>query len=274
MEDIPLIGLGTWENEDKQTCIKSVKTALEVGYRHVDTAQYYENESWVGKGIAAADVPREDCTVATKVHTDLHGLAYDEVIEGAEASLDALGLEYLDILYVHWPVGNYDAAETLAAFDELRDRGRIEQIGVSNFSVEQVEQAREQLTSPLFALQVEMHPLLPQSELLAHAQDHDYYLVAYSPLARGRVFDVPEIQSIAEKHDVSEAQVSLAWLLSKDNVRVIPKASSEAHIQDNLEALNLDLSDDDLRRIDAIDERERLIERQGAPWLEEGANKS
>lgn len=269
MSDFPAIGLGTWQNTDPEICIDSVRTALEAGYRHIDTAQYYENEQAVGEGIAQAAVPREEITVATKVHAEKFGLAYDEVIEGLEVSLDRLGLEYLDLLYVHWPVGNYAAAETMPAFDELVDRGRINHVGVSNFSIDLLDEARAHLESPLFAHQVETHPLLGQDDLIAHAQDHDYRHVAYSPLARGNIFEIADIADIAEKHAVSPAQVSLAWLLSKDNVHAIPKASSEDHIRDNFGALDLDLTAEDIERIDDLDRTERFIEREGAPWLAE-----
>ena len=269
MSGLPAIGLGTWQNTDPETCISSVSTALEAGYRHIDTAQYYGNEEAVGEGIARADVPRDEIVVATKIHAEKFGLAYDEVIEGLEVSLDRLGLDSLDLLYVHWPVGNYDAAETMPAFDELVDRGLIDRVGVSNFSIELLDEARKHLESPLFAHQAETHPLLPQDELVSHAQEHDYHHVAYSPLARGDVFDVPEIQDIAEKHDASAAQVSLAWLLSKDNVVTVPKASSEAHIRDNLGALDLELTADDVERIDNLERTERFVEREDAPWLDE-----
>lgn len=269
MRGLPAIGLGTWQNTDRETCIDSVSTALEAGYRHVDTAQYYGNEEVVGEGIARADVPRDEIVVATKVHAEKFGLAYDEVIEGLEVSLDRLGLDSLDLLYVHWPVGNYDAAETMPAFDELLDRELIDHVGVCNFSIELLEEARDHLESPLFAHQAETHPLLPRDDLVAHAQKHDYHYVAYSPLARGSVFDVPEIRDIAERHGVSPARVSLAWLLRKDNVAAIPKSSSEGHIRDNLRALDLELTADDVDRIDDIDRTERFVERQGAPWLDE-----
>ncbi|MFB6152580.1 MAG: aldo/keto reductase [Haloarculaceae archaeon] len=267
METLPPIGLGTWQNTDPGVCRETVRTALEAGYRHVDTAQFYGNEEHVGAGIEAAAVPREAVVVASKVHPEKFGLAYDEVVEGLEVSLDRLGLDYLDLLYVHWPLGNYDPAETLPAFDDLRDRGLIDHVGVSNFSVELLDEAREHLDSPLFAHQAEMHPLCPQPELVADAQRHGYDFVAYSPLARGNVFDLPAVRAVAEKHGASEARVSLAWLLSKDNVRAVPKASSEAHVRDNLGAVDLSLDPEDLERIESIDRTERYVERDGAPWL-------
>lgn len=266
MTALPDIGLGTWQNTDPEACIEAVRNGLECGYRHVDTAQFYHNEEYVGEGIARASVDRDDIVVATKVHPEAMGLAYDEVIDGAIASLERLGLDYLDILYVHWPVGNYEPPKTLAAFDELVDRGRVQHVGLSNFSIELLDEARSHLDTDLFAHQVEMHPLLHQTDLHADAVAHDHTLVAYSPLARGEVFDVPEIVAIADDHDVSAAQVSLAWLLAKENVCPIPKATSEAHLRDNFGALNLELDAEEIERIDAIDTEKRYVERENAPW--------
>lgn len=269
MGGLPAIGLGTWQNVDDEQCIESVRAAIEIGYRHIDTAQFYGNEELVGEGIDRADLPREELFVATKVHPESFGLGYEEVLEGIEMSLDRMGLDTLDLVYVHWPVGNYDPGETLPAFDEAVDRGLIEHVGVSNFSTRQVEEAQDHLDASLFANQVECHPLLPQPELISHSRDHDYNFVAYSPLARGDVFDVPAVRSVARKHDVSEARVSLAWLISKENVHAIPKASSVDHIEDNFGALDLELDKEDVERINEIDREERFVERDGAPWLTE-----
>jgi 2,5-diketo-D-gluconate reductase B len=260
---MPMLGLGTWENTDPEACANAVETALEMGYRHVDTAQAYGNEESVGAGIAAADVPREDVFLATKVWID--NLAYDDVLETTAESLDKLGVDYVDLLYVHWPARAYDPEETLAAFDELYDEGKIEHVGISNFEPEQVTEAIEVADTPIFANQIELHPLLQQRELRDHCADHDVELVAYSPLARGTVFDVPELNEIAEKHGVSEAQVSLAWLREK-GVTAIPKATSEGHIRDNWESRSLALDDADVEKIDAIDRTDRRVDPGFAPW--------
>jgi len=264
---IPEIGLGTWQNDDPQQCADTVQAALELGYRHVDTAHFYENESAVGDGIAAANVDRDDIVVASKVHAQKMGLDYDGVIEGAEASCDRLGVEYLDILYVHWPVLEYDAEETLAAFERLQETGLIDQIGLSNYTIELLAEAREVLGEFPFVHQGEMHPLLHRDDAVDHAQEHDYWFVAYSPLARGDVFDVAEVKEVAEKHDASPAQVSLAWSLSKENVRVIPKATSEPHLRDNLGATDLELDAEDIEKIDGIERERRYVERDDSPWL-------
>ncbi|USZ72678.1 aldo/keto reductase [Natronosalvus halobius] len=268
---MPMLGLGTWQNTDPSQCADSVRTALEMGYRHVDTAQGYDNEEYVGQGIADAtanadadaDIDREDVFLATKVATS--NLAHDDVLETTEESLAKLGVDAVDLLYVHWPINTYDAEETLAAFDELYDDGLIRNVGVSNFEPRHLQEAIDLLDAPLFANQVECHPLLPQEELRSVCADQDVELVAYSPLARGEVFDVPEIQSVAEKHDVSEAQVSLAWLREK-GVTAIPKATGQDHISDNWASLGVELDSEDLERIDGIEEVHREVDPDMAPW--------
>ena len=259
---MPALGFGTWQNDDPEQCTESVRTALDVGYRHVDTAQMYDNEAAVGEGIEAASVDREDVFLATKVWIDQ--LAHDDVLSSTEASLDRLGTDYLDLLYVHWPADAYDPEGTLSAFEELYEDGTIERIGVSNFEPEHLDAAREAIDAPIFANQVEMHPLLQQQELREYCEDADIELVAYSPLARGQVFDVDVLSDIADDHGVSEAAVSLAWLREK-GVTAIPKATGEAHIRDNWSSLTLELSADDVERIDALDERRRLIDPDFGP---------
>jgi diketogulonate reductase-like aldo/keto reductase len=254
---MPVLGLGTWENEDPEQCAESVRRALEMGYRHVDTAQIYGNEAAVGDGIAAADVPRDEIFLATKVW--ISNLGAEDAVASTEESLDKLGVDSVDLLYVHWPARTYDPADTLPAFDELVDRGLVDRVGVSNFEPEHVDRAREVLDEPVFANQVELHPLLQQERLREYAAETDLELVAYSPLIRGEVFDVPELTEVAEKHGVSEAQVSLAWLREK-GVTAIPKATSEAHVRDNWESLALDLDDEDVATIDAIDRTERRVD--------------
>nr|WP_210424972.1 aldo/keto reductase [Halorussus halobius] len=261
---MPRLGFGTWQNTDPETCADSVRQALEVGYRHVDTAQAYENEEYVGEGIAQADVDREDVFLATKVW--ISNLAHDDVLDTARESVDRLGVDALDLLYVHWPAGEYEPEGTLSALDQLYDEGLIRNVGVSNFEPRHLDEAREVLDAPVFANQVEVHPLLPQDELVEYGRKHDVNVVAYSPLARGKVFDVPEIREVADKHDVSPAQVSLAWLLQRDGVAAIPKASSEDHVRDNWAAADLDLDDEDVAKIDAIDERDRQVDPDFGPW--------
>jgi diketogulonate reductase-like aldo/keto reductase len=265
---LPDIGLGTFRMTDHDECVRAVETALDVGYRHVDTAQMYDNEAFVGEALAACfddgTVDRDDVVVATKLDTGNTG--YDDAVSTARESRDRLGLDVIDLLYVHWPIEAYDPSETLPALDDLADDGVIEAIGLSNFLPSQLETAVDRLDHDLAAHQAEMHPLLPQEELHELAVEHDHSLVAYCPIARNQVADVPALRDVADAHDATPAQVSLAWLVAKENVVPIPKAASPEHIRENLAALELDLSADEIERIDAVDTRRRLVDFPAAPW--------
>ncbi|WP_458188917.1 aldo/keto reductase [Haladaptatus sp. NG-WS-4] len=262
MREIPSPGLGTSGNSDPEQCAETVETALELGYRHVDTAQMYENEAAVGDGIARADISREDVFLATKVLPD--NLAYDDVLETTDESLDRLGVEYVDLLYVHWPMRAYDASDTLPAFDRLYEAGKARNVAVSNFTPDLLDEAREILDAPLVANQVEMHPLLQQDDLQSYADVHDLTLVAYAPIMQGDAGDVPELQTVAAKHGATPAQVSLAWLQQKPNVVPIPKSTGETHLRENLSVPQLDA--EDVAEIDAIDRERRLVDPDEAPW--------
>ncbi|ELY31266.1 aldo/keto reductase [Natrialba magadii ATCC 43099] len=234
-----------------------IETALEYGYRHLDTAQIYGNEAVVGDGLSQSSVPRADVTVATKVWAD--SLAPDDVHRTTAESLDRLGLEFVDLLYVHRPIEAYDPEETLPAFETLCDAGTIGGIGVSNFSREELETVHSVLDTPIAAHQVEYHPLFQPDELLAHAREHGYPLVAYSPLANGQARQVDALVDIAEDHETTAEAVCLAWLLAKDGVVTIPKSSSADHLRANLEAQDLELSPAECERIDTIDRTKELF---------------
>ncbi|MFB6135217.1 MAG: aldo/keto reductase [Halobacteriaceae archaeon] len=257
------VGLGTARNTDPEQCAESVRAALEAGYRHVDTAQDYDNEAYVGDGVERADVPREEVFLATKVATA--NLGGEDVVESVRGSLDRLGVEYVDLLYVHWPIGEYEATDTLPAFDRLREEGLVRHVGLSNFTLDLLDEAREVLDAPVFAHQVELHPFLPQGELRGYAAEHGHRLVAYSPLAKGRVLDDPTIREVADRRDATPAQVTLAWHLAK-GVVPIPKATGEAHVRENLAAADVELTEADVAAIDDIEAEERVIDFDEAPW--------
>ena len=262
-EPLPRLG-PVKDTDDVSVTTAAVTAALHVGYRHIDTADMYGNEQEVRQALELSELDPDDVFVATKVKPE--NLAYDDVIGSAEQSRERLGVETLDLLYLHWPIRTYDPEETLDAFEELYDRGVIERFGLSNFTPSLLEDALSRLDIPVFAHQVECHPLLPQQELRAYAQEHDHYLVAYSPVAKGAVFDEPVLQEIAGRHDATPAQVSLAWLHSKERVVPIPRSSTAGHIKENFEAQQLALTDDELARIDAIETRDRQIDFDDAPW--------
>lgn len=259
---MPDFGLGTYKLRG-ETCVDAVRTALDAGYRHLDTARMYGNEAAVGRGLAGSDVPREEVFVATKVWQD--SLAPDDLLASARASREALGVDVIDLLYVHWPRGAYDPGATLPALDAAREEGIARHVGLSNFTPSLLDEAREVLDSPVHAHQVEMHPLLPQADLRAYAAEAGHRLVAYCPVARNAVSDVPAVVEVAEKHGATPAQVSLAWLLARGAVPV-PKSGTPAHVRENIAARDLALDDEDLARIDAVDRRERLVDPSDAPW--------
>lgn len=275
---LPKIGLGSSglgidfvnpDTEDNpQECVETVATAIDLGYRHVDTAQMYENERLIGEGIRRSSVPREEVFLADKVKPS--NLTYESVIQSTRASLEKLGTDSIDLLYIHWPTGPYEPEETLNAFDHLRDEGLIDHVGVSNFTVETLETARDVLDAPIAANQIQVHPMLPptegeRAELIPYAKQHGIDLVAWSPLVRGRGLAIPEVNEVATKHDASPAQIILAWLMEYD-IKVLVKSTNEAHLRDNLESLTLELDREDITLIESISERKRLFDREDAPW--------
>ena len=265
--DFPPLGLGTYGLTDSEQGPTAVSTAVDLGYDHVDTAQSYGNEALVAEGLARADRDAEEVFVATKL--DTKNLAYDDVLATARESAARLDVDSIDLLYVHWPLDAYDPDETLPALDELVDEGVVDHVGLSNFRPDQLETALDRLDAPLLAHQIEMHPLLPQRELHELAVEAGHRLVAYCPIARNRVADVDAIVDVAEKHDATAAQVSLAWLLAKENVTPIPKSGTPAHIRENYAALDLDLDDEDVAAIDAVERRHRVVDFEGTPWRQD-----
>ncbi len=252
--DLPPIGLGTMGLDDANP----IAAAIDLGYRHLDTARIYDNEAVVGEGLAASDVAREDVAVATKIWVD--DLAPDDVEPAARESADRLGVDVIDLLYVHRPYDPYDPAKTLGALATLRDDGLVGAVGVSNFELAELDAAigvLERCGIPLAAHQTELHPLCYRPELIEHAREHDYTVVAYAPLAGGRVREIDAVVDVAERRGVTPEAVSLAWVCSKGPVVAVPKASSEAHQRANLAAAELRLTPAEIAAIDAV---EREIE--------------
>ena len=243
---VPAIGLGTWDLRG-QVCVDAVTDALAMGYRHLDTAEMYANEAEVGRGLAASTVPRDEVFVVTKVQPkDLAPTRVDAVVE---ASLRALGT-WIDLLLIHWPAPRMDLAATLGAMQGWVDRGDVRHLGVSNFDRDLVDEARRH--APILANQVELHPYLPQNELVAHGVATDHTVTAYSPLAEGRVIDDPVLREVAAGHGATTAQVALAWALAKPGVGVIPRSSSTQRRAENLAAGDLMLTADEIAAVDTL----------------------
>jgi len=242
---VPALGLGTWQLTGP-TCTETVQMALELGYRHVDTAQAYGNERQVGLGIEAADVDRDDVFLVTKL--DGSNRDAKSVRQSTRESLNKLGVDYLDCLLIHWPNTPWMAplSETIDAMNDLVDDGIVERIGVSNFSPARLDRARDLSEAPILTDQVQYHPYWDQRQLLDYCRIHDVLLTAYSPLARGGVLSDPALITIGNRYDNSPAQVALRWLVQQDGVATIPKASSRDHLEANLAIFDFELTDEEM----------------------------
>jgi 2,5-diketo-D-gluconate reductase B len=244
--EIPVLGLGTWQITGEQ-CYETVSTALELGYRHIDTAQLYENEHQVGRAVADSDVDRDDLWITTKVTPG--NARYDDVLESTRESLDRLDTGYVDHLLLHWPNPLVDFRDTARAMAELRDDGLIDHAGVSNFRRWRLRKAREKSPVPIRADQVRCHPYYTRVRLRRECEREDQILTAYSPLAHGGVVGDERLAALGEPYDRSAAQVALRWLTRRTNVVAIPKATSRDHLAANLAALDFELSDAELSQV-------------------------
>ncbi|MFW5924870.1 MAG: aldo/keto reductase [Myxococcota bacterium] len=261
---VPALGLGTWQMQGR-TCRDAVEKAIELGYRHFDTAQMYGNEADVGAGLEAAirtgGLDRDDFWITTKL--DLGNLARDDVRKSTLEGLKRLSTRRIDLLLIHWPSPEVPLRETLDAMRELVEEGWVGHLGVSNFPPALLKEALG--LAPLSCIQVEYHPFLSQHALLELAREHGLMFTAYSPLARGRVNDEPVLQTIGERHGKSPAQVTLRWLMQQDRVAAVPKASSEAHLRENLDVFDFELTPDEMRQVFELERGERIIDPDFAP---------
>lgn len=260
--DVPRLGLGTWRMQGDE-CREAVETALDLGYRHLDTAEMYGNEEAVGAAIRDAGVPRSDIHVTTKVWHE--NLAPDALRRAFETSLGKLRLDHVDLYLIHWPSPGMDLAATLATMIELRELRLARAIGVANFPVALLRQAVDEIDAPIACNQVEYHVLRDQTAVLKYLRSKGIPLVAYCPLAQGRLAEHPALDRIADKHGVTAAQVALKWLLDQDGVGAIPKSSRRAGQQANLDALRITLDDEDRQAIAALPKNERFVDPAFAP---------
>ena len=248
---IPTIGFGVWQVPDDEV-EAAVSTALDAGYRHVDTARLYGNEAGVGRALAASDVPRDEVFVTTKVWNDDHGR--DSTLAAFDASVRRLGVEVLDLFLIHWPVPRQDRyVETWQALRELRDEGRVRAVGVCNFHAPHLQRLYDETGEWPAINQVELHPYLQQTALREVHARHGIVTESWSPLASGkRVLDDPVIGRVAKVHGATPAQVVIAWHLALGLV-VLPKSVTRSRIVENLAAADLTLTEDDLAQIAPLD---------------------
>ena len=257
---VPKLGFGTWEILGRD-CEEAVEDALEIGYRHIDTAQAYDNEAEVGRALAASDLPSNELFVTTKLWRD--ELAGDRVRRSAEGSLERLQSQCVDLLLVHWPNEAVPLEETLGALAELREDGLIRHFGLANFPAGMLREALD--VAAIFTDQVEFHPFLGQQAVLDLAVEKDFMVTAYSPLARGKVPADPTLREIGDAHGKTAGQVALRWLLDQPQVCAIPKASSHERRAENFEVFDFDLTEEERGRIDALPKDERVIDPGFAP---------
>jgi diketogulonate reductase-like aldo/keto reductase len=253
---MPQLGFGVWQVPDTEAAA-AVSSALEAGYRSIDTAAVYENEKGTGQALAAAGLPREELFVTTKLWNSDQG--YDSTLRAFDASLDKLGLDYLDLYLIHWPTpGRGLYPDTWRAFEKLYADGRTKAIGVSNFPVAQLQHLLDTGSTVPAVNQIELHPNLPQDELRAFHAAHGIATEAWSPLGQGKgLLAEPAMAALAAKHDRSPAQIVLRWHLQLGNV-VIPKSVTPSRIRENLDVFGFELDADDVAAIGALDNGHRL----------------
>lgn len=259
-------GLGTYSLTGPDG-VETIASALEAGYRHVDTARLYGNEAEVGEALQRADVDRDDVLVATKVaHFEEPEKTPEYVRTAVTESRERLSVDTIDVLYHHWPRNEAEVETVLPVLGEFVEDGGVDHLAVSNYPIRYLERVGDLVDVPIAANQVEMHPLFQQDDLYEYLRAHDIPLVAYSPVAQGEVVDVAELNEIADKHQSDPYSVSLAWLLQKDGVVPIPRSSTIAHIEQNFAARELELDEEDVEKIESIEQTKRLEDPNWMEW--------
>lgn len=253
---MPMLGLGVYKVENGSVTVDTIKEALDAGYRLIDTAAIYQNEESVGQAIRESDVPREEIFVTTKLWNEFHG--YDEALQAFQDSLDRLGLDYVDLFLIHWPMPRFGKfVETYKALEQLYEEGRVRAIGVSNFEISHLEQIVQSCTIVPAVNQVEIHPYLSQKNLINFCQRYDIQIQAWSPLMKGReALEDETIVRLAEKYGKSPAQVILRWHL-QNNVSVIPKSVTPSRIRENIDVFDFTLTKEDMAAMDGLNRDER-----------------
>ncbi len=252
---IPCMGFGTWKMP-ADVATNAVLEAIHAGYRHIDTATAYKNEEAVGAGIRASGVAREDLFVTTKLWNPDQG--YTATLAACDRSLQQLGMDYLDLYLIHWPhdrkyFDNWEEmnAETWRAFEELYQSGKVRAIGLSNFRPHHVDNILQHCSVRPMVDQVEIHPGMPQDEMLAYCREQNMLVEAWSPLSTGKIFSVPELQALAEKYGKSIAQVCLRWHVQR-GILPIPKSVTPSRIAENAQVFDFALDDADMAAISAL----------------------
>jgi len=258
---IPSLGFGTFRMAPDEA-EKMVDAALAEGFRHIDTAQAYDNEEGVGRGIARSGVRRDEVFLTTKILPEF--FAPDRFKAKLNESLRRLGTDHVDLLLLHWPSRQVPVSETIGALNDLIRAGKVRHGGVSNFTIAMVDEARAALETPLATNQIELHPFIDQRKLISHLAINNIPVEAYSPLAQGKVAENNVLKDIGAAHKATAAQVALAWILAQPGGIALPKTASPERLAANLAAAEIRLSEEELARIDALARPEgRLVSPDG-----------
>jgi 2,5-diketo-D-gluconate reductase B len=259
---IPIVGLGTWELRGR-TCARAVEQALRLGYRHIDTAEMYDNEREVGEGLRASGVKRDDVFITTKVWPS--HFAPRELERAAKESVARLRVSHVDLLLLHWPSEQIPLSETMPALCKMKQAGLTRHIGISNFTVALVQEAVRLASEPLVTNQIECHPYLDQSKVIAACRQHGISITAYSPIARGRASSDKVLKRIGQAHRKTASQVALRWLIGRSIV-VIPRTSKVERLAENLALFDFELTPAEVEEISALAHpRGRMVDWGGGP---------
>jgi len=250
---MPPIAIGLWQVWDKAECVNAVKAALGTGYRHFDSAQYYQNEGYLGEAIRDSGIPREEVFLTTKISND--NQADGRLMPSFEQSIKTLGFDYWDLLLLHFPVTK-SRQKNWPLMEEIYQSGRAKAIGVSNYTIRHLEELLAQANIKPAVNQVELHVYLQQPELVEYCRQHDIAVEAYSPIARGTGHDNPVLEAIASKHHKTPAQVMIRWCIDAGTVP-LPKSTHEERIRENFDVLDFKLDSDDMAKIKTLDRNYR-----------------
>lgn len=265
--EIPQIGVGTWTLKG-ETAVENVRLALQAGFRHIDTAQMYENEAEVGQGIQESGVPREEIFLTTKVNTGMMRGGKETVRQSIEESLEKLKVDYLDLLLIHWPVKDC-VKHTWQVMEDFVRQGKVRSIGVSNFNPDHLDELMSYAEIRPVVNQIELHPFMSQVENIAYNQKYGIQVVGWAPFGQGDI-DVPGhplLKEIAARYGKTSSQIVLRWIVQRDLI-TIPRAKPN-HFQENLDVMNFVLADEDMKLIDGLNENRRSSELNNPetfPW--------
>lgn len=258
---IPALGFGTFRMPEADV-LRIVPKAIKTGFRHIDTAQIYDNEAAVGQAILDSGVPRKDIFLTTKVWVSNY--KHDAFIKSVDESLEKLKTDYVDLLLLHWPNKDVPLADQIGALNEVRQAGKVRHIGVSNFNIALMDEAAALSDAPLVTNQVEYHPFIDQTKVMDGARKHGMALTAYYAMADGKVLENEQLGEIAKSHDRSVAQVVLRWLLQQNDVIALSKTATESRVAENFDIFDFELSGEEMQAIHGLaDKNGRIVSPDG-----------